>query len=100
MPLPHPPQWPLRLLRAWADPALLEDIEGDLFELFRRRVERRGLRAARLYFAFDALRFLRAYTRYRHPSTSYFGHVMLAHYVKVALRNLRRSNTSSDRRMT
>ena len=57
----HDPQWsdppPLasKLLRACCRPARREEIEGDLFELYARRVVRSGVAAARRRYWRDVL---------------------------------------------
>ncbi|HEX5167623.1 MAG TPA: ABC transporter permease [Cyclobacteriaceae bacterium] len=53
-----PPQLPLKALRWFCDPALLEDVEGDLCELFRSRASK-NIRLAKLLYARDVLQLFR-----------------------------------------
>ena len=53
-----PPRWATRLLQWYCDDSLLEEVEGDLYELFHRRVGSHGLRQARLFYAWDVVRSL------------------------------------------
>jgi putative ABC transport system permease protein len=71
---------------------LREDIQGDLHELFYLRVEREGLRRARLRYWFDVIRFFRPYVLRRQPLPYQHarGPIMLKNYLKIAFRNLRR----------
>ena len=84
-----PPNAPMRLLRAVCHPDLVEDMEGDLMELFARRV-RSGARArARLLFWFDALRSIRPYALRRSiPLPT--GPVMFKNYISVSFRHISR----------
>ena len=53
-----PPQLPLKILRWFCDPELLEDVEGDLSELFRSRASK-NIRLAKLLYARDVLQLFR-----------------------------------------
>ncbi len=53
-----PPQLPLKALRWFCDPELLEDVEGDLSELFRSRASK-NIRLAKLLYARDVLQLFR-----------------------------------------
>ena len=53
-----PPQLPLKVLRWFCDPELLEDVEGDLYELFRSRASK-NIRLAKLLYARDVLQLFR-----------------------------------------
>jgi putative ABC transport system permease protein len=54
----RPPQLPLRFLRWFCDPVLLEDVEGDLYELFSSRASK-NIRHAKLLYARDVLQLFR-----------------------------------------
>lgn len=54
----QPPKLPLKALRWFCDPALLEDVEGDLRELFIARAAR-NIRVARLLYARDVIQLFR-----------------------------------------
>ncbi len=55
----HPPQFSLRFFRWFCDPSCMEDIEGDLLEMFERDVSEGSLRKARLQFSINVLKLLR-----------------------------------------
>jgi ABC-type antimicrobial peptide transport system permease subunit len=53
-----PPKLPLNVLRWFCDPGLLEDVEGDLSELFNARASK-NIRLAKLLYARDVLQLFR-----------------------------------------
>lgn len=53
-----PPRIPLRILRWFCDPELLEDVEGDLFEIFKVRASK-DPRLARLLYTRDVIQLFR-----------------------------------------
>ena len=59
---PQPPRWALRLLHGYCNPELLEEIQGDLYEVFTDRLTQRGLAYARLMYAWDVLKFIQPFT--------------------------------------
>lgn len=85
----HPAIW---LLRSFCNPELLEDIEGDLLELFDGRVKAGRPRAAWLLLWVDVLRFFRPYVLRRQSTELSLatGPIMLSNYLAVSLRHLRR----------
>lgn len=54
-----PPQWAIRFLHWYCNPDLLEDLEGDLYELFDRKCQTSSPNAARRHFAWWVLRSFR-----------------------------------------
>lgn len=83
-----PPKWILSTLRILLKDYYLEQIEGDLFELFDRE---KSIRKARMKFGWNAIRFLRL--RYLKGLDDYQQLTTLAmvkNYLKVALRALLR----------
>ncbi len=56
---PLPPVWVDRFLRWYCDPDLLEEIQGDLHELYYERLHQMGKTRAGLYYAWDVFRFCR-----------------------------------------
>ncbi|HMB92180.1 MAG TPA: ABC transporter permease [Rhodothermales bacterium] len=88
----RPPRLADRLLAWFCALHLLEDLQGDLHELFRLRVERHGARVAQLCYWIDVIRSFRPYVLRRQP-TAYQqarGPIMLRSYFTVAMRNVRR----------
>jgi hypothetical protein len=89
----QPPKWARRFLAWYCKPHLLEDIEGDLYEMFRERVAAEGERAARRQYAWDVVRCLRPHTVRRakpdvyHPTRHRYAQKRLV----ISLRNLWRN---------
>ncbi|MEQ9168477.1 MAG: permease prefix domain 2-containing transporter, partial [Fulvivirga sp.] len=54
-----PPKLPLRFFRWFCNPDFVEDLEGDLFERFERRVDEKSIRAAKWGFTKDVIRLFR-----------------------------------------
>ncbi len=55
----HPPKWADRFLRWYCKPELLEEIQGDAYELYFERLDSQGKRHADRKYIFDVLRFCR-----------------------------------------
>lgn len=85
----RPPRWAERLLEWYCRPELLEDLQGDLIEYFNRNVQEKGIRAARLVFVVDVIKFFRPYT-VKQPKISHPMHnlTVLRNYFKSAARSL------------
>ena len=89
---PTPPKWILSLFRWYCNEGLWEYLEGDLFELFERRVAQEGLAPARRKFLFDVLDLIRPFTLRRSHSFPYSSIIypaMFFHNLKFIFRNLR-----------
>ena len=91
---------PPRLADAWlaffCQPALLEEIQGDLHELFGKRANRHGRLRARLHYWWDVLWFFRPYVLRRpSPFEQARGPIMWKNYLKIALRSLRKHKGTS-----
>jgi predicted permease len=89
-----PPRLATRFLRWYCHPDLLDEVEGDLHELFQRRVEAYGLRRAQLRYWLNVLMFLHPdYIRKRkyHP-TNYT--TMLRHNLLIAFRSFQRHRST------
>ena len=85
-----PPRLATHFLRWYCHPGFVDEVEGDLYELFQRRVETKGLWRAKLLYCFNILMFLRPdYIRKRKYYTT--NHTaMFRNYFKVTFRNLLR----------
>jgi putative ABC transport system permease protein len=55
----HPPKWADRFLEWYCNPDLLEEIQGDAYELYERRLREEGAKSADVKFVWDVLRFFR-----------------------------------------
>ena len=56
---PRPPRWAERFLHWYCNPELLEEIEGDISELFYQRLEHQNPKKAKLKYIWDVLRFFK-----------------------------------------
>jgi putative ABC transport system permease protein len=88
----QPPKKALAFLRWFCREDCLDEVEGDLTELFMKKYEH-SPRLARLFFVWSVLKyfrpeFLKSFRNYHQPNT--FG--MFKNYFKVAFRNLARNN--------
>ncbi|GAB3557475.1 ABC transporter permease [Spirosoma fluminis] len=99
---PTPPSLAQRLLRWFCAPHLLDELEGDLDELFQQRVREEGLRRARWRYARDVLSLMRpqfikrqpngpAYVQYPNPTNT----DMIRNYLTIAFRNLAKNRVYS-----
>jgi putative ABC transport system permease protein len=83
---PQPPRWADRFLEWYCRPELLEEIQGDAYELFDVRCEGKGPKAARRAFVWDVLRSFRLSTIRK--ITIQFSPDMYKSNFKIAWRNL------------
>jgi len=89
---PQPPRWADRFLVWYCNPILLEEIQGDAYELFYRTAKE-SRRKASLYYIWNVLRFFRwkNIRRSRQKNTySSFSTAMLKNFFIVTLRNFMR----------
>lgn len=54
-----PPRWADRFLQFYCKEEFLEEIQGDVHELFEQRIEKKTIRKAKAMFAWDVLRFFK-----------------------------------------
>jgi len=84
-----PPRWPLGLLRCFVKKEYLEEIEGDMEEIFYDDVEQRGVRKARRKYAWEVLKLFRPILLRRvgdlKPLNPY---PMFRNYFKVSVRGM------------
>ena len=64
---PHPPHWADRFLGWYCNPELLEEIQGDAYELYYERLERKGKIIAGIFYVRDIIRFCRLSNIERRP---------------------------------
>lgn len=85
----RPPRWVDALLEWFCDPDILEDVQGDFYELFYQRLENKTPEFARRHFVWDVmLAFRPSNFRSVHPKIN---PAMFQSYLKSALRNLLRN---------
>ncbi|GAB3494768.1 ABC transporter permease [Spirosoma knui] len=85
-----PPRIARRLLRWFCAPHLLDELEGDLNELFQERVESVGLRRAQWRYVRDVLSLMRPWIVKRKPKEypNPTNTDMIRNYLTIAFRNL------------
>ncbi|WP_428654537.1 ABC transporter permease [Runella sp.] len=85
-----PPRWATTLLGWWADPNTLEEVQGDLLELYTYWVQTVGVRKADWRYALSALKLLRPLAKREtyYPKTYIYSPNMIRNYFKIAFRNL------------
>src|SRR5882762_4302741 len=91
-----PPAWPLKLLRFFVKKEYLEEIEGDMEELFRDHVERVSLKSAKQMYTRETLRLLRPILIKNLEGVeklNQFG--MFKNYMKISLRGLLKNPVNS-----
>ena len=91
----NPPRWLQRLLRAVVKKEYLEEIEGDMEEVFYDNVERFSPARAKRMYAWEVIKLLRP-NLIRNLSTHQVNQVpMFKNYAKVSLRGLLKSPINS-----
>ncbi len=91
-----PPQWPLKFLRFFVKKEYLEEIEGDMEELFYDNVEQHLIRKARRMYAWEMLKLLRPVLIKNLQALHYLNqHAMFKNYFKTSFRNLMRNPLNS-----
>jgi putative ABC transport system permease protein len=99
----QPPRWADQLLEWFVAPHLLEDVQGDLYEVFYKQIEEAGLAKARRAFGWAVLNYLNPFflklvrhgpshgsgrpSAYPKPTNTF----MIRNYFKIAFRNLARN---------
>ena len=86
-----PPKWPLKILRFFVKKEYLEEIEGDMEELFYDNAEQLSLPKAKRIYTWEMLKLLRPVLM---QNMTFFQtltqYAMFRNYFKIAVRNLRR----------
>ncbi len=86
-----PPRLANRFLRWYCRPELLDEVAGDLYELFQRRVVDKGIWKAKALYWLNVLMFLHPdYIRKREYSYPVNHIAMYKHYFTIALRTMKR----------
>ena len=101
-PRPAPPRWADRLLGWFVSPYLLEDVQGDLQEIFHKQVEQVGVARARRAYGWAVLHYLNPFffrplqrpnkqDKFPNPALP----AMLRNYLKIAFRHLAKNRAYS-----
>lgn len=85
----NPPKWAERFLRWYCNPDFLEEIQGDIWELFDRRLEEGSPGFARRKFLWDVVRFFR-WSNLKRSNSKYKMNrfVLFNNYLKLGFRNI------------
>jgi putative ABC transport system permease protein len=92
-----PPKWPNKFLQWYCRPERLEEIQGDVFELFERDLKAGKKRLATFKFAWNVLRFFRwsNIRRSKNKVSTSSPFFMFSNYLTVFLRNFFRQKAYS-----
>lgn len=87
-----PPKWPGRFLKLYCDPDIVEEVLGDLEELYFERILKDGKTLAKWAMVWDVVRFFR-WSNIKIVSTFYtnISTTMWQNYLKIGLRNIARN---------
>lgn len=92
----HPPKWPLKFLRFFLKEEYLEEIEGDMEEIFYENMERFSVRKAKRIYAWEIIKLLRPnLIRNFEFVNQLLQYSMLKNYFKVSVRGLLKSPVNS-----
>lgn len=95
-PAVSPPKWPLKLLRLFLKKEYLEEIEGDLEELFYDNAVQLSPRRARRIYTWEMIKLMRpALLRNFEGIESITQHGMIKNYFKVSIRGLMKNPVNS-----
>ena len=83
-----PPRWATRFLKWYCAPELLDEVEGDLYEMFFVRVEKYGPKKARRLYMKEVLLFCKP-TFFKQSKPTVMSS-LFRNYVKITTRNLLR----------
>lgn len=92
----QPPQWADRLLRWYCHEDLIEDLQGDLYELYLKRLEQSGKNIARLWYIWWVIRSFRMSALKRNQKFKNSMLTMTKNNFKIALRVLWRDKFNSS----
>ena len=91
----NPPRWADRLLENFCNPQLLEEVQGDLYELYSEWVTEYGEQKANRLYLFHTLKFFRPFALRRNKHSNTYPTMMLKHYFTTAYRNLMKHKSFS-----
>ncbi len=91
-----PPHWPLKLLRFFVKKEYLEEIEGDMEEVFYDNVVQHSLRKANRLYAIESLKLLRPILLKNFEFVNHLNRFpMFSNYFKTSFRGLMRNPLNS-----
>ena len=84
-----PPRWIDRILDWYCHPSYVDEIKGDLFELYQEWYAERGDRQSNLYYFWNLILFLRVYnSKFSFNNMSNYRISLFKHFIAVSARNL------------
>jgi putative ABC transport system permease protein len=93
----RPPQWPLKFLRFFLKKEYLEEIEGDMEELFRENLAQHSLRQARRMYTWEIMKLFRPILiRNLEVLSQLNQYSMFKNYFKVSFRGLLKNPLSAS----
>jgi putative ABC transport system permease protein len=85
----RPPEWPLKLLRFFVKERFIEEIEGDMEEIFLTNVQQLSLAKAKRIYLWEMLKLFRPILLKNWKTSPTFNqYAMYKNYYKIAWRNL------------
>ena len=91
-----PPKWPLKLLQFFLRKEFIEEIEGDMEELFYENVKAESIAKAKWRYTWNAIKLLRPSLMRNRKWFSTFNHLpMMQNYFKTSSRSLLRNPLNS-----
>ncbi|MEP1032548.1 ABC transporter permease [Ekhidna sp.] len=94
----QPPKWADRFLRWYCNPRFIEEIEGDIYELFDRRVVDQNPKMAKIKFIWDVFRFFRwsniKKSKSKYATMNQF--LLFKNYLKLGIRNIQKNLITSS----
>ncbi len=91
---PVPPKWPLSLLRLFIKKDYLEEIEGDMEEVFRDNLELFSVKKAQRKYVWEVIRLLRPALTRKLSGTQRLNNGMIRHNLLLTVRNFMRYKNS------
>jgi putative ABC transport system permease protein len=92
----HPPKWPLKVLRFFVKKEYLEEIEGDMEEIFHENLEKVSANKARRMYSWEMLKLLRpVLIKNMEGSNTLNQYGMFKNYFKTSLRSLMKTPLTS-----
>ena len=86
---PCPPEWPLKLLRFFVKEQFIEEIEGDMQEIFLSNLEHMSVGKAKRLYTWEMIRLFRpVLLKNWKASSTFYQYAMYKNYYKIAWRNL------------
>ncbi len=93
----QPPVWAQRFLWWFCKEELYEDIEGDLYEYYSRRLQARGRQVANIMYVVDVLRLLKPYVVKNEKLKSYLNPIAMIHNnFKSSLRSVLKNRLTTS----